>query len=498
MILNKKNDKVHNKRNNSGLSKEEIEKINSINLEDNDELNDTDSLKNKKNKLLKPNNNKLINNKKNIIKRKKDISTSETTEEKKISKISKKDIIKFFFVSIVLLIIAFYVSQSIIKLVKNPTTTVFIKEGIIAKEETDIGYIIRDEEIVKGDNYKNGMEQIIGEGQKVAKNQSIFRYYSNNEDDLKKQIKDLDAEIEKAIEENNNDLFSSDTKMLDTQISEYLYKINDINDVQKIQESKKAIDEILTKKAKIAGELSPKGSHLKDLINERNEYQSQLTNDSEYIVSPKSGILSYRVDGLEETLTAEDFSKYNQEFLNGLNLKTGQTNATNTEQGKVVNSFECYIVCTSKSEEAKNAEVGDKVKIVLPNTRKVDATIDYILKEKNNEMTLTLKFDSGIGELLNYRKISFDIIWWESKGYKIPNSAIFTQNNLNYVIKSKMGILERVLVKIGKQTENFTIVENYDSTEIRELNVDKTVKTKVSVNDEILLQPTKDQIDSTQ
>ena len=61
-----------------------------------------------------------------------------------------------------------------------------------------------------------------------------------------------------------------------------------------------------------------------------------------------------------------------------------------------------------------------------------------------------------------------------------------------------MGILERVLVKIGKQTENFTIVENYDSTEIRELNVDKTVKTKVSVNDEILLQPTKDQIDSTQ
>ena len=498
MILNKKNDKVHNKRNNSGLSKEEIEKINSINLEDNDELNDTDSLKNKKNKLLKPNNNKLINNKKNIIKRKKDISTGETTEEKKISKISKKDIIKFFFVSIVLLIIAFYVSQSIIKLVKNPTTTVFIKEGIIAKEETDIGYIIRDEEIVKGDNYKNGMEQIIGEGQKVAKNQSIFRYYSNNEDDLKKQIKDLDAEIEKAIEENNNDLFSSDTKMLDTQISEYLYKINDINDVQKIQESKKAIDEILTKKAKIAGELSPKGSHLKDLINERNEYQSQLTNDSEYIVSPKSGILSYRVDGLEETLTAEDFSKYNQEFLNGLNLKTGQTNATNTEQGKVVNSFECYIVCTSKSEEAKNAEVGDKVKIVLPNTRKVDATIDYILKEKNNEMTLTLKFDSGIGELLNYRKISFDIIWWESKGYKIPNSAIFTQNNLNYVIKSKMGILERVLVKIGKQTENFTIVENYDSTEIRELNVDKTVKTKVSVNDEILLQPTKDQIDSTQ
>lgn len=509
--MNSKKDKRHNskdKRHSNkakiSLAKKDLEEINSKDYSEGKRTKNNNK-RNKKvkadtfNKSLSDNTNKIAKTSKKELRVK--------SNKNKISKINKNDsksgkkttsILKLSFIVIIVLAVAVYALASIIKLVKNPTTTVFIKEGIIAKEETNVGYIIRDEEPVKGDNYKNGMEQIIGEGQKVAKNQSIFRYYSNNEDDIKKQIKNLDVEIEKAIEENNKDLFSSDTKMLDTQISENLYKMNNLKDVQKIQEVKKNIDEFLTKKAQIAGELSPKGSHLKDLVNERNDYQSQLTDDSEYIVSPRSGILSYRVDGLEETLTTEDFSKYNQEFLTSLNLKTGQINAINTEQGKIVNSFECYIACTSKTEEAKNAEIGDKVKIVLPTTREVDASVEYIIHENDNETTLFLKFENGISELLNYRKISFDIIWWESKGYKVPNSAIFSQNNLNYVLKSKMGILEKVLVKLGKRTDNFTIVENYTSTEVRDLEVDKATRTTISLNDEIILEPTKEQINSTQ
>lgn len=412
----------------------------------------------------------------------------------KLDGIDKKTL---FFSAIIIIIICCYVLNSIIDFIKNPTNTVFVKEGIIEKEETNIGYIIRDEVVVKGDNYKNGMEQIVDEGQKVAKDESIFRYYSNGEDDLKNKIVELDNEIEKIVAESNEDLFSSDTKMLDSQISERLYKLNDLNDIQKIQENKKAIDSFLVKKSEIAGELSPKGSHLKELINQRNEYQSSLSNDSEYISSPKSGILSYRIDGLEETLTIGDFSKYNKDFLSGLNIKTGQIISTNIEQGKVVSNFECYIACTSKSEEAKKAKVGDKVKIILPSTRQVPAKINYVINENDEETTLFLQFENGIDELLNYRKITFDIVWWDEKGFKIPNSTIITQNDLNYVIKNKKGILERVLVKLIKQSDNYSIVENYSASELQELNIDKNIKTSLLLNDELLLNPTKDQIDST-
>ena len=54
--------------------------------------------------------------------------------------------------------------------------------------------------------------------------------------------------------------------------------------------------------------MSPKGSYLNQLIEERKKYESQLNSGAEYVSAPMSGIVSYKVDGLEETLTPENFS----------------------------------------------------------------------------------------------------------------------------------------------------------------------------------------------
>lgn len=416
----------------------------------------------------------------------------------KQNKEKKINLIKITFVVIIFLIIFCYAVGSIIKLLKNPTNTLIVKEGTISKEETDIGYIIRNEEIVKGQNYKNGMERIVEEGQKVAKNESIFRYYSNGEEDIKKQLEDLDKQIETAMNSQEEQLFSSDTKLLDTKIDETLLKINKLNDIQSIQESKKNISDYIMKKAEIVGELSPKGSKIKELINQRTEVEKKLTTGSEYIRSPNSGILSYKIDGLEETLNTKDFSAYNKKFLDGLNLKTGKIISSSSEQGKIVNNFNCYIATTSKSEEANNAKEGDKITLVLPSAREIKAKIEKINRESDNEVTLVLSFSEGIDELINYRKVSFEIVWWNSKGYKIPNSAIITENNLNYVIRNKAGYLEKVLVKEVKKTDNYSIVSNYSVTDLNDLNVNKKAKTSISLYDEIILNPTEDQIKSTE
>lgn len=84
------------------------------------------------------------------------------------------------------------------------------------------------------------------------------------------------------------------------------------------------------------------------MIQERKNYENQLNSGSEYIKAPMSGVVSYKVDGLEDVLTPDDFSSYNRSFFEGLNLKTGQTVATNTECGKVVNNYECYIATIIK------------------------------------------------------------------------------------------------------------------------------------------------------
>mgnify|MGYP004467910203 CR=1 FL=1 len=419
----------------------------------------------------------------------------DSKEECKVNKkINKPRIVICTILAILILV---YIMHAVINLINNPTETFIIRNGQVSKEETEIGYIIRDETIVKGENYKNGMEPIIDEGQKTAKNEAIFRYYSNGEEELKKKIADLDVKIEEKMKENNQELFSTDTKLIDKKINDILQSINKINSVQSMQENKRALNNYITKKAQIAGELSPKGSYLKELVNQRNEYEKELNSNSEYIYAPKSGIMSYRIDGLEDTLTTNDLSKYNKVFLEKLSLKTGQIISTSTEQGKIVNNFECYIACTSKTKEAKNAKIGDKVKLTLPNSREIDAKVNTIINEGNDEVTVIFEFDQCIADLLSYRKISFDIIWWETEGFKVPNSAIINENNLNYVIRTKNGYLTKVLVKLGKQTENYSIVKNYSSSEIKELNISKNAKTTITLYDEILLKPTQEQINST-
>ena len=398
----------------------------------------------------------------------------------------------------IVLIVSIYIVISIVNLVKNPSSTFIVKNGKISKEETDTGYIIREETVLQGQNYKNGMEQISYEGSRVAKGESIFRYYSSGENNLKEKIKSLDIKIQEAIENNNDELTLADTKLLDKQISDKLSNINQLNNIQTIQETKKDIDNYVKKKAQIAGELSPSGSYLKKLIDERSTYENELNSGSEYITSPVSGIVSYRVDGLENILTTDDFSKYNKEFLSNLNLKTGQIISTSNETGKIVNNFICYIACTTRTPEANSAEIGDKVKISLPSSKIVDATIEYITRENDAEVTLILGFNESINELLLYRKINLDIIWWDSTGYKIANSAIITENNLNYVIRTRAGYLEKVLVKVTHKGEDYSIVTNYSTSEIKDLEINSKAKTSIMLYDELILEPTQEQIQETE
>lgn len=81
----------------------------------------------------------------------------------------KKIFLLFVAIAILVIVILVNVISAVVKLINNPSNTLIIKNGVVSKDETDIGYIIRDETVVKGENYKNGMEPIIEEGKKLLK-----------------------------------------------------------------------------------------------------------------------------------------------------------------------------------------------------------------------------------------------------------------------------------------------------------------------------------------
>lgn len=422
------------------------------------------------------------------------------TKVKKIeNEKSKKDNNKFIkflkkhrkkILLLVLLCIFAYITYMVVQLIKNPTDTVYVEMGQIREEELAVGYIIRDETVLKGDNYKNGLEQIKTEGEKVAKGESVFRYYSNNEENLVKKIQELDEKIDEAMAKEDSLV---DTKVLEEQIDVKINELYGESNLKVIQNNK---DEILTnmsKKSKIAGEQSPAGSYLKKLIDERKEYENELNSGAKALEATKSGIVSYRIDGYEDVFTADDFGKYTKDFLDDLKLKTGQIIPMSSEAGKIVDNYNCYIVCVLDSEYSDSAEVGDEVTIKLPSGKETDATIEYKTVD-GRENILTLKIDEGVEELTSYRKISFSIVWWSKTGLRIPNSAIKTEekngNQISFVTRTRIGYEDKIIVKILKTNEKYSIVTNYTSDELTDLGY--TIEEirqmpNVAIYDEILL-----------
>ena len=365
--------------------------------------------------------------------------------------------IKLVVAIIIVLVFLICFAYNIIALFLNPTDTFMIDNGKISSSEESIGYLIREEKVFQGNNYKNGISQIKTEGQRVAKGDPIFRYYTNNEESITKKIAELDLQIQDALDQNKT-IYSSDIASIDKQIEEKLMNISELNKKSDILEIKKEISNSLTKKAKLTGESSPSGSYIKELVAKRSKYEEQLNSGSEYIEATVSGLVSYKIDGLEETLTPNSFSDITEEYLSSLKIKTGQMVSSSNENGKIVNNYYCYIATILSSEQAQNAEVNNNVQILLSTGDEVTATIEYIAEQKSGKKLVIFKITNCVEKLINYRKISFEIIWWKATGLKVPNSAIIEKDGKKYIVRKRIGYTDNILIKVLKTSGEYSII----------------------------------------
>lgn len=377
------------------------------------------------------------------------------------------------------------------KILQKPTDVFIVANGSLSYEELAEGYIIRNETVLQGENYKNGMVQILSDGERAAKSEEVFRYYSNSEENILKQIAELDEEINELIETNNLSLVTSDIASIESQIENTIDLMYNVNYLQKNQENKNKIEAYISRRTQITGVASPSDSYVRILTDKRRELENSLKAVSETVAAPKSGLASYRVDGLEETLKTDNFDYLSTDLLNSFELKVGATIPLSNEKGKIVDNFVSYIAVSMNTEKALSSNINDKVTIRLSNSNEIEAKIVYIKDEGKNRI-IVFEISDDIDELLEYRKISIDIIWWKYSGLKVSNSALIEEDDKVYVEKSKAGYTEKILIKVLRQNDTYSIVENYDEEELIELGyneeqISKIMENKINLYDEIVL-----------
>ncbi len=85
-----------------------------------------------------------------------------------------------------------------------------------------------------------------------------------------------------------------------------------------------------------------------------------------------------------------------------------------------------------------------------------------------------------------------DIIWWSDEGLKIPNSAIQKEGELSYVIRSRAGYTDKILVKVLRSNNSYSIVSKYKTEELKQLGFtqNEIINMKsISLYDEIIINP---------
>lgn len=404
---------------------------------------------------------------------------------------NRKKVIKI--VSIVLaLILILYISYTLISLIVKPTDKYYVKIGTIYNEESQEAYIVREETLIQNSdkNSKNDILPIKTQGEKVAKDTPIFRYYSKEEKQIKDNINKINSQIQEKLDQ-NAEVFSSDIKSLENQIEKKIDGFKYKSDIQEIIEYKKDIDTYINKKAEIKINLSSQNEDVLSLLEQKKNYESQLEQTVGYVKAPTSGSISYRIDDLENVLIPDNLDNLTKESLDKLNLKTGQIVATSNKTAKIVNNFEAHLVIISNSNEAKQCKIGDKVYVRLSTRNEINAIVEKIKQDGKNYL-ITLKINNDVEKLIDYRKISVNIIWSKFTGLKVPKTSIIYENGNSYVIKSKAGYNEKILVKIKKEDKKYCIIDNYNKDEIDQLKdvlKNQNINKKINIYDEILLNP---------
>lgn len=385
------------------------------------------------------------------------------------------------------IIIISYIIGAVYLLIKNPTDTYIVSQGKISQEDETVGYIIREEKVKKDEKYANGIYAIASEGERVAINDPIFRYYSDSEKEITTKINKLNFEIQELLEKEKG-LLSADIKAIENQIESKIEELNTLNNYQEISEYKKNIDTLIGKKIGFVGQVT-ENKEIKDLIKQREKLENQLKNGTEYQTAPISGIVSYRVDGIEEILSKDKLNGINEQYLNSLDLKTGQIVSASNECGKVIDNFKCYIAITMDSKEAMAAKVNDKVKLRIANEEETAKIIQ--INEESGKRTIIFQINKMSEYLMNHRKIELDVIWWDVNGLKVPNQALIQENGLYYVMRNKAGIQTKILVKLEKQVEKYSIISPYKDEELKELGyTSEWIRNykKITNYDEVMIQ----------
>ena len=338
-----------------------------------------------------------------------------------------------------------------------------LKETVYTTIDTK-GFIVRDEKFITN-NATGTTVSFAKNGERVASGDTVSIIF-NSQSDASSYLKI--SELEKSIA--HYEELSGQANFQAVNIDSLNQKINnelvdfleyrDSNQLKNAVSCAEIFRDSLTGKQIATGTVLDFSEQLAKLKNELSQLQQTKYSYTE-IKSDSAGYYINGADGYETTL---DFTKVNEFDLKTVEsaLKSKPQAVASNVIGRVVSSFEWYIVCSVPTEDTVNLTVDDTLYVNVPyeGIEKLPVTL-YKVGERGEDNTMLILSCSQMNEsLADLRIEDIQIITEEYSGYKISNSAIRTVDGVKGVYVVRGNLLGFRKIHIVHSEDNFTIVDN--------------------------------------
>lgn len=360
-----------------------------------------------------------------------------------------------------------------------------IVNGNIEKTFDTVGYILKSEATIDIKD-SNVVVPIIEQYKRVAKNDTIAVYKNNKYEEFSEQISKMDMEIQSLIKD-LPPVYSNEVSNIDSQISDIIAESKNTTSYVKIQEYKAKLDDLSYKKVLVLGELSPAGSKIRELIQQREELENKSKNAADNIKAIKSGIVSYKIDDLENKYNIEEIFNYTISDLDKI-IKSYDDNSTNKFGIKVINNYNAYII-VKKNVDDNDRFIKEGVNYtikLLENNQNISGKLVKNMKTSDYNYCI-FEVGNGIENFGDNREVSMEIIWTKYSGMAVPEAAIKNSIDGKYQL---VRILRNsdyidIPIQIVANTESIYIIKNMDSDKKKELGIENN--NSIKIYDEVIL-----------
>lgn len=411
---------------------------------------------------------------------------------------SKKSFgLKNFFFSFVMVCIVIYIFQNY----NGSVETIVAEKGSLEDIIEAKGIVIKDEEVYSSELDGN-ITYYYDDGEKV-KNGTLLAdiHTDSNSVKIKGQIEEIKSAIN--LKNSNDKLKKSQDTVLQT--SEEATEFQDNMQTSILNSN---LDDVYDTIGQVSGNVqyTTKNKYDSYDISELNSMVNSLSKslDTNKIpcYSKKSGIFTYKTDGLE------DFYKY-KNVLDMTPSNTIKKDCVETDSSlssevvsgdklyKIISNFDYYIVATVNNESAKLFEPNKYIKTRIKYDGLESEAWGYIKKINygSEESVLIIYFDDYFYKIYDKRYVDLELITDTYEGIKINTKALIKKDGLEGVyIKDASNIVKFLPVEILGQDGDTSIIAigSYVSEDRRRIiNVLENSYETIKIFDKIILEPDK-------